>query len=80
MDFGEPAPDVLARLYNEIKEKKVLELDWKSPGKKSQSKKRKVEKTISPVQSDEASSSKADNQKYDPSLPSRLRLIFSCTD
>lgn len=23
MDFGEPAPDVIARLYNEIKEKKV---------------------------------------------------------
>lgn len=23
MDFGEPPPDVIARLYNEIKEKKV---------------------------------------------------------
>jgi hypothetical protein len=23
MDFGEPSPDVIARLYNEIKEKKV---------------------------------------------------------
>lgn len=23
MDFGEPAPDIIARLYNEIKEKKV---------------------------------------------------------
>ena len=23
MDFGEPAPEIIARLYNEIKEKKV---------------------------------------------------------
>ena len=23
MNFGEPSPDVIARLYNEIKEKKV---------------------------------------------------------
>ena len=29
MDFGEPSPDVIARLYNEIKEKKVsFESRW----------------------------------------------------
>ena len=42
MDFGEPSPDIIAKLYNEIKEKKILELDWKSQGKKNRSKKKNL--------------------------------------
>ncbi|CAF1303025.1 unnamed protein product [Rotaria sordida] len=64
MNFGEPPPDVIARLYNEIKEKKILELDWKSPGKKNRIKKQKItEKTISPMKSDESTNSKHEDNK-----------------
>jgi hypothetical protein len=63
MDFGEPAPDVIARLYNEIKEKKILELDWKSPGKKNRSKKQKKGDQISPMKSDESTNSKPEENK-----------------
>ncbi|CAF1365352.1 unnamed protein product [Adineta steineri] len=64
MDFGEPSPDVIARLYNEIKEKKILELDWKSPGKKSRAKiQKKAEKHISPIKSDESTNSKTEENK-----------------
>ena len=62
MDFGEPAPDIIARYYNEIKEKKVLELDWKHPGKKSRSKKQKKDE-ISPMKSDESTDSKPEENK-----------------
>ncbi|CAF2980648.1 unnamed protein product [Rotaria sp. Silwood2] len=64
MNFGEPPPDVIARLYNEIKEKKILELDWKSPGKKNRTKKQKnTEKNISPIKSDESTNSKSEDNK-----------------
>jgi hypothetical protein len=65
MDFGEPSPDIIAKLYNEIKEKKILELDWKSPGKKNRSKKQKKGENISPVKSDDSNNSKPEENKYD---------------
>ncbi|UJR20849.1 hypothetical protein I4U23_023959 [Adineta vaga] len=63
MDFGEPSPDVIARLYKEIKEKKILELDWKNPGKKNRTKRQKVEQNLSPMKSDESTNSKTDDNK-----------------
>ncbi|CAF1025609.1 unnamed protein product [Adineta ricciae] len=63
MDFGEPSPDIIARLYKEIKEKKILELDWKNPGKKNRIKKQKVDTHINSVKSDESSNSKNEDNK-----------------
>jgi len=71
MEFGEPPPDVIARLYNEIKEKKILELDWKSPGRKKRPKEsnntgqKQGDKSLSPVKSDESTtSSKIEDPKF----------------
>lgn len=63
MDFGEPSPDIIAKLYNEIKEKKILELDWKSPGKKNRSKQSKKRDNMSPMKSDDSNNMKSDEHK-----------------
>ncbi|CAF4427943.1 unnamed protein product [Rotaria sp. Silwood2] len=42
----------------------ILELDWKSPGKKNRTKKQKnTEKNISPIKSDESTNSKSEDNK-----------------